>query len=162
MPISRRIFMRTGTMVVLGAAAHSTLAKVVTGQKSSGRAEGSAGFCVPAASMDDPLSYYTKATFMAHLNSKFRLRQGDSSSSVVTLVKVVDFAPSQGRVAVKAGGQADNRECFSLVFSGVKSLPQATYTVEHGSLGTFKLLLVPSGKAGGTPQLDAVINRLFS
>lgn len=159
MPISRRIFLRAGTMVVLGAAAQSKLAKVVVGQKSSGgRVETVTGFRVPAASMDDPLTYYTKSTFLAHLNSKFLLRQGDSSSSVVTLVEVVDFAPTQLKVAAQVG----NRECFSLVFSGVKQLPQDTYTVEHGALGTFKLLLVPSGKPGGVWQWDAVINRLYS
>ena len=131
MPISRRIFLRAGTMVVLGAAAQSKLAKVVVGQKSGGgRVDTVTGFRVPAASLDDPLTYYTKSTFLAHLNSKFRLRQGDSSSSVVTLVEVVDFTPSQSKVAAQVG----NRECFSLVFSGGKQLPQGTYTVEHGAL----------------------------
>lgn len=157
MPISRRIFLRAGTMVVLGAAAQSKLAKVVVGQKSE-RVDAVSGFRVPAASMDDPLTYYTKSTFLAHLNSKFRLRQGDSSSSVVTLIRVVDNAPSQSKVAAQVG----SGECFTLVFSGAKRLPQDTYTVEHGALGTFKLLLVPSGKPGGIPQWDAVINRLYS
>jgi hypothetical protein len=159
MPISRRIFLRTGTMVVLGAAAQSKLAKVVVGQKSGQGVDTVTGFRVPAASMDDPLTYYTKATFVAHLNSQFRLRRGDSKSSVVTLVEVIDFTPSQQR---KITAQVGNRECFSLVFSGGKQLPQDTYTVEHGALGTFKLLLVPSGRPGGVPQWDAVINRLYS
>jgi hypothetical protein len=158
MPISRRIFLRAGTMVVLGAAAQSKLAKVVVGQKSGGLVDAVSGFRVPAASMDDPLTYYTKSTFLAHLNSKFRLRRGDLSSSVVTLIKVVDNAPSQSKVAAQVGSS----ECFALIFSGGKRLPQDTYTVEHGALGTFKLLLVPSGKPGGVPQWDAVINRLYS
>jgi hypothetical protein len=158
MPISRRIFLRTGSLVVLGAAAHSTLAKVGIVRKASGPAGATSGFRVPAASMSDPLAYYTKSTFMAHLNSNFRLRGGGSSGSDVTLVKVVDFMPAPKKVTA----QADNRECFSLVFSGVTPLPQDTYTVEHPSLGTFKLLLVPSGRPGGVPQWDAVINRLYS
>lgn len=159
MLISRRIFLRAGTMVVLGATAQLKLAKVVVGQKSGGsRMDTVNGFRVPAASMDDPLTYYTKSTFVALVNSKFRLRRGDLRSSVVTLVKVVDNAPSPSKVAAEVG----NRECFALIFSGGKRLPQDTYTVEHGALGTFKLLLVPSGKPGGVPQLDAVINRLYS
>ena len=158
MSISRRIFLRAGTMVVLGAAAQSGLAKAVVGQKSGGRVNTVTGFRVPAQSMDDPLTYYNKATFVAHLNSQFQLRQGNSKSSVVTLVEVIDFKPSQNKIRAQVG----NAECFSLVFSGTKQLPQATYIVEHGALGTFKLLLVPSGRPGGVPQWDAVINRLFS
>ena len=159
MPISRRIFLRAGTIVALGAAAQSKLAQVVAGQKSGGgRMDTVTGLPGLAASLDDPLTNYTKSTFVAHLNSKFRLRQGDSSSSVVTLVAVVDYVPSPSKVAAQAG----SGESFSLVFSGGKQLPQDTYTVEHGALGTFKLLLVPSGNAGGVFQWDAVINRSYS
>ena len=61
MPISRRIFLRTGTMVVLGAAAHSKLAKVAVGQKSGrGGMQTVTGFRVPAASLDDPTQYKTQ------------------------------------------------------------------------------------------------------
>lgn len=158
MPISRRIFLRAGTMVALGAAVQATLGKVATGQKLHEDVATVTGFSVPAASMSDPLTFFSKSTFSAQLNSKFRLRQ-DAGSWVVTLVAVNDLAPSAAKVKGKVvvGG----RECFSLVFSG-KRLPQGTYTVEHGALGTFKLLLVPSGKQGGEPQLEAVINRLYS
>jgi hypothetical protein len=158
MPITRRIFLRTGSLVVLGAAAHSTFAKIGIAGQAGVRTDAASGFRLPAGSMDDPLAYYTKSTFIAHLNSKFRLRGKDSNSAVVTLVKVVDFNPTQKKITA----QADNRECFSLVFSGATQLPQDTYTVEHSSLGTFKLLLVPSGRPGGVPQWDAVINRLYS
>ncbi len=158
MPISRRFFLRAGTLVALGAAAQSKLARVVVGKTTGGGTNAVSGFLVPAASMDDPLTYYTKSTFEAYLNSKFKLRQGDGSSSTVTLIKVVDGAPAPSTDAVQVG----NSECFTLVFSLGKRLPQATYTVDHAALGTFKLLLVPSGMPGATPQLDAVINRLYS
>lgn len=159
MPISRRIFLRTGTMVVLGAAAaHSKLGRVAVGQKLREDVTTVTGFRVPPESLNDPLTFFTRSTFSAQLNSTFRLRQGDSTSAVVTLVAVNDLAPSAKKVKGQVVG---GRECFSLIFSG-KQLPQDTYTVEHGALGTFKLLLVPSGKPGGIPQLEAVINRLYS
>ena len=159
MPISRRIFLRAGTMLALGAAAQATLGKVAAGQKLHEDVATVTGFRVPAESMSDPLTFFSKSTFSAQLNSQFRLRQGDAGSWVVTLVAVNDLAPSAAKVKGKVvvGG----RECFSLVFSG-KRLPQGTYTVEHGALGTFNLLLVPSGKPGSVPQLEAVINRLYS
>jgi hypothetical protein len=163
MPISRRIFLRAGTMVVLGAAAQATLAKTVVGQKSSGvRMDAVTGFQVPEGSLTDPLTYYNKATFVAHLNSDFQLRRQNSSTSVVTLIKVVDCGPSKSKLNRNRTAQVGNAECFALVFQGVTQLPQDTYTVEHGALGTFQLLLVPSGKRTDVPTLEAVINRLHS
>jgi hypothetical protein len=158
MPISRRFFLRAGTMVVLGAAANSRFARVASAQKTHGNLSPVNGFGVPAESMNDPLTFFTKSTFAAQLNSKFRLRSENSSSVVVTLVAVNDLAPAPARLkAPLVGGQ----ECFSLIFSG-KRLPQGTYTVEHGALGTFKLMLVPAGKQGSVAQMEAVINRLYS
>jgi hypothetical protein len=113
---------------------------------------------VPDESLNDPITYFTQSTFSAHLNSKFRPRQGTGISTVVTLVEVNDLAPSARKIRAQVGG----RECFSLIFSGGKQLPQATYIIEHGALGTFKLLLVPIGKQDGVAYLEAIVNRLYS
>src|SRR5260370_41116446 len=54
------------------------------------------------------------------------------------------------------------RECFSLLFRGGSvALPQHTYKLEHPSLGTFPLFLVP-GKPddNGAQSFVAIINRL--
>ncbi len=159
MSISRRIFLRSATMVAISAAAHSKLTSVAFGQRSGGgRQSAVTGFRVPDESLSDPLTYFTQSTFSAHLNSKFRLRQGTSGGAVVTLVEVKDLAPSAHKVRAHVG----SRECFSLVFSGGKQLPQDTYTIEHGALGTFKLLLVPTGKQSGVAYLEAIVNRLYS
>src|SRR6267143_468810 len=158
MPISRRIFLRAGSMLALGTAASSKFAKVAFGQKSHDSEAMVMGFRVPSASMNDPLTFFTKSTFVAQLNTKFRLRLGRSISAIVTLVAVNDLMPTKNKVT---GPVVGNRECFSLIFSG-KELPQGTYTVEHGALGRFQLLLVPSGIRGSIPQLEAVINRSFS
>ena len=158
MPISRRIFLRAGTMFAIGAAANSRFGNLALGQKPRQDVPAVTGFRVPVESMADPLTFFTKSTFSAHLNSQFRLRMVDARSVVVTLIAVNDLAPSAGNVKGQVVG---GRECFSLIFSG-QQLPQDTYTVEHGALGTFKLLLVPSGKQDGVPQLEAVVNRLFS
>jgi hypothetical protein len=154
MSISRRIFLRGGTIVVLGAAAQSALGKVALAQMSRGGVNTVRGFRLPNGSTGDPLAYYNRATFLAHLNEKFQLRMGNSSWEV-KLAQVIDFKGSQTN-PIEGG------ECFSLVFSGAKQLSQGTYDVEHTTLGAFKLFLVPSGKVGGTTQSDAVINRLNS
>jgi hypothetical protein len=155
MSISRRGFLRTGTLVALSAATHSKFANVVFGQKSlSGRRNFLGGFRVPEESLNDPLTYFTKSTFSAYVNSKFRLRSVTSRSVVVTLVEVNDTAPSPLK-------QSQGKECFVLMFRASKYLPQETYTIEHGALGTFKMLLVPTGKDSDGKYLAAVVNRLY-
>jgi hypothetical protein len=54
--------------------------------------------------------------------------------------------------------------CFSLIFraAGGVRLDQCTYRVEHPSLGTFPLFLVPLGPSedDGRMELQAIVNRL--
>lgn len=53
------------------------------------------------------------------------------------------------------------RDPFSLWFTSAPdvSLPQGTYTLEHGTLGTLELFIVPrSPKADGLPRYEAVFN----
>src|SRR5713226_6985949 len=54
------------------------------------------------------------------------------------------------------------RECFSLLFRGGSvALPQHSYKIEHPSLGTFQLFLVPGGPDdNGAQSFVAIINRL--
>src|SRR6266850_2369081 len=157
MPISRRIFLRAGAMFALGTAVPAKFAKPAMGQKSHSNRAAVIGFRVPNASMSDPLTFFTKSTFAAHLGTEFRLRQGRSLSATVTLIEINDLMPTKTKVT---GPVVGGRECFLLTFSG-KELPQGTYTVEHGALGKFQLLLVPSGPQGSSPQLEAVINRSY-
>jgi hypothetical protein len=53
-------------------------------------------------------------------------------------------------------------ECFTLQFrGGSHALPQDTYMITHPSLGTFALLLVPSGSdQNGAQGYIATLNRL--
>jgi hypothetical protein len=98
---------------------------------------------------DDPLANYSKATFVSYLNSVFQIQTG-SGNVAVTLTSVDDMpAPTGG-------------ECFSLLFvGGSEARSQNTYVVTHPALGTFSLLLVPSGSdENGAQKSVATINRL--
>ena len=66
-------------------------------------------------------------------------------------IKIVSF-----NFAPKGG------ECFSLLFrGGSRAFRQDTYTITHPSLGTFALLLVPSGSdQNGAQGYLATLNRL--
>src|SRR5437588_10579297 len=97
----------------------------------------------------DPLGNYSKASFTSYLNSVFQL-QTSIGVVAVTLTKVDDMPAPKGG------------ECFTLQFrGGSRALPQDTYMIIHPSLGTFALLLVPTGSdQNGAQGYLATLNRL--
>ena len=143
MPDSRRKFLKAGLLAALFAAVPL---KNVLGQRWTDQSDNPG-----AGSQDqnDPLANYTKATFISYLNSVFQLHT-ISGIVAVTLLKVDDMAPPKGG------------ECFSLLFrGGSRAHGQDTYTIDHAALGTFKLLLVPTGTdSNGAQGYLATINRL--
>jgi hypothetical protein len=54
------------------------------------------------------------------------------------------------------------KECFGVVFRGPRTalLQQETYTVEHGSLGKFDMLVVPITSRKEGQYYEAIFNRL--
>jgi len=146
MSISRRKFLRAGTLVALAAA----LPIGVFGQNRKERD----GNPSDQLATPDPLVNYNRAAFTSYLNSIFQLYTGTS---------VVEVALTEVKDQLPAGVPATNgRECFSLLFRGGSvALPQNTYLVKHPSLGTFLLFLVPGGPDdNGAQSYVATINRL--
>jgi uncharacterized protein DUF6916 len=149
MSITRRKFLKAGTLVALSAA----IPLKVAGQQPRKVNDGN-----PIdQSKDvaaDPLSGYNRAAFSSYLNSIFRLYTGYSTVDVA-LVEVMDLIPG-------TSNPQTGRECFSLLFRGGSvALPQHTYKLEHPSLGTFQLFLVPGGPDdNGAQSFVAIINRL--
>lgn len=92
------------------------------------------------------------ATFKANVNTVFTLSNEKGETANVTLKSVYDW---------RSAGNRSSKECFSLMFSGSgTSLRQDTYTVKHASLGTFSMLLAPSGMNKRDKKYEAVFNRL--
>jgi hypothetical protein len=145
MSLSRRKFLRAGSLVALSAA----LPISVFAQGFKGR-DGNPG----DSDQPDPLANYTKSAFSSYLNSIFQLYTGYSVVEV-TLVEVKDLLP-------KGSTATDGRECFSLLFrGGTTVLRQSTYRIDHPSLGRFQLFLVPGGPDDvGAQSYVAIINRL--
>lgn len=144
--VSRRKFLRAGSLVALSAA----LPISIFAQGFKGR-DGNPGDQNP---QPDPLVNYNKAAFSSYLNSIFELYTGYSIVEVA-LVEVKDLLP-QGTAAT------DGRESFSLLFrGGTAVLRQNTYRMDHPSLGRFELFLVPGGPDSvGAQSYVAIINRL--
>ena len=153
MSISRRKFLRGGTLVALAAAVPLNSAIAVMGQQFS---DGGSQFDLsPQEVAADPLANYTKATFQQYLNSIFRFSGGIYKPVDVTLTDVADMLPAKAPVE-------PGKECFTLLFRGESiALPQGTYTVDHTALGRFALFLVPVGSDNnGVQGYLATINRL--
>lgn len=151
MSITRRKFLRAGTLVALSAAVPLKSALLVSGQNRKG---GNPGDGLTTQNPSDLLANYSKSAFSSYLNSIFRLYTGYSTVDLM-LVQVEDQA------ALEKGAPAGG-ECFSLVFvGGSTALSQGTYRVEHPALGSFQLFLVPGGPDKyGAQSYVAIINRL--
>lgn len=147
MSISRRGFLRAGTLVALAAAVPVS----VLGQN---RKENDGNPVDQQTTQSDPLSSYNKSAFASYVNSIFRVYTGYSVVEVA-LTRVSDLPT--GGPAAPAGG-----ECFSLLFvGGSKAFDQGTYKLDHPSLGSFQLFLVPSGADdNGAETYIATINRI--
>ena len=146
MSISRRKFLRAGTLVALAAAVPISIFS--QSRKERDGNPGDQG--VP----NDPLAFYSSAAFASYLNSIFQVSTGYSTVEVA-LTRVANLPT--GGAAAPAGG-----ECFSLLFvGGSKGLEQGTYRMDHASLGSFLLFLVPTGADdNGAQTYLATINRI--
>lgn len=140
---SRRKFLKLGALATLFAAVPF---KTLLAQGWKDRDGNPAN--TPTA-QTDPLANYTEATFRSYLNSVFELHTTQGIVAV-TLLQVDDMTASKGG------------ECFTLLFrGGARAQRQDTYTLVHPSLGTFQLLLVPTGTdQNGAQGYVATINRL--
>ena len=140
MTTSRRKFLKAGMVAAVFAAV--PLRNVL------GQGNGNQNNSV-SITQNDPLAFYTKATFTFYINSIFQLHTV-SGAVAVMLLKVDDMPAAKGG------------ECFSLLFrGGSRPLRQDTYRIEHPALGTFYLLLVPAGTdQNGAQGYLATINRL--
>ena len=143
MGVSRRKFIQTGAV-----AAIATGIPLSAAAKNSYSSLGSIAGTLLNLGGNPALNM---ATFKAHVNSVFTLRNQKGQMSNVTLQSVYDW---------RAAGNRASKECFSLVFFGAASLHQDTYSVTHPSLGTFSMLLAPTGSNKGGQKYEAVFNRL--
>jgi uncharacterized protein DUF6916 len=150
MSLSRRKFLRAGTLVAVSAGIPlRTLAAETLSPPSP---------LLPNNGHLNAGLYLNRETFSRYLNTKFSLSHGDAEAIAVRSIQVNDWTPKAGRPSAAATG----RECFSVVFIGSHSAPlrQETYTVTHDSIGKFAMLVVPVGKDKEGVYYEAVFNRL--
>ena len=96
------------------------------------------------------LETLTAETLLEQLNTTFRIRLADSNQINVELIEVtpVRLRPKQEEFAILFRGPLDAR------------LEQGMYLVEHDTIGSFDLFLVPVGMSDQGMEYEAVFNRL--
>jgi len=140
MVVSRRGFLKRGSLLVVAAGVSLGSANAIFGP-------------VTDPTLDDSASFnYAKATFLPYLNTVFSIYVSSTKMLVATLVSIDDVGPVPDKAVT-------GRESFVLKFRGTEALKQNTYKIEHQTLGSFELFLVP-GKDKKNIYYLAVINRL--
>jgi hypothetical protein len=146
MAISRRKFVKAASLLTLSVGAPVKAAEVLSWTDTRSGLE-SFPFRTSTSLLD-------MQSFSRCLGTTFLLKDSISKTTVFQLIEVHDWQPN---VTLTAG-----RECFSLIFlaDDTARLPQNTYAVEHKSLGSFQLFVVPiRGNTNGR-YYEAVFNRL--
>jgi hypothetical protein len=151
MAVSRRKFLKAGTLVILSA---GVPLKVVAAKSLD-----PTGSKILKGSHLEATRLLNQATFTAHLNTKFKVAEGENQVVNIELIQVQDLRTAK----IKGSAAMTGRECFSTVFVGPRQRPlrQNTYAVEHQALGNFSVLLVPLGRGREGRFYEAIFNRLY-
>jgi hypothetical protein len=156
MNLTRRNFLRAGTVSALLAGLNLSPAKLAFGQTKS---QVAGGFAVPYEAKTDPAFYFTRESFAPYVGSTFRLTtRAKGVAYDATLVSVFDYqAQARARKNKTHGG-----ESFALTFRAGEreTVSQGTYKLSHAALGHFSLFVVPGKSDAGGTSYEAVINHL--
>jgi hypothetical protein len=103
------------------------------------------------------LDHLTVGDFIGHMNATFRVNMG--SGEVIDLELIEAKTIGEGARPASAGMR---QQPFSLIFRGPRDpmLPQRIHPVEHPTLGSLTIFLVPIGPEGDPTGLhyQAVFN----
>jgi hypothetical protein len=153
MVVSRRGFMKRASLLVLAAGVPLGSADRIFGRDAAIKYSDPTQDDLPPDGNNPAPINFTKATFLPHVETVFRIYPASSNAHITTLVSVDDIGPVPDN-------QEAGRECFVLKFRGTETLRQNTYKIEHQVLGEFELFLVPGGQNKKGVYHLAVINRL--
>lgn len=162
MNISRRSFLRVGSISALLAGLNFGTARLAFGQ--DGRAPAAeGGFAVPYEAKTDSAFYFTPDTFSQYLNSTFRLSRGKGMAAFdATLVAVSDLRLKSQAKARAFKSKVYDGQCFSLTFRAgeLDTVSQGTMKLSHPALGGFSLFVVPGPPSEDGTHYQAVINHI--
>lgn len=162
MSVTRRKFLRSGALTVLAAGLVFRTGTPALGQGRK-HPDSAHGFRIPFEAQQDPVFFFTRATFEPYLGGVFTTRGLGGGTVELTLVAVRDRNPKATVKTARGVASASRRtDCFSLLFRASGVLPELStiYRLEHGALGTFDLFMTASRGPKGELFYEAVINHL--
>ena len=160
MTVTRRTFLRSGSLSALGAALLLRNYRSALGQKLKS-ANSAVDFAIPYEAKLEPVFRYNIATFEPYIGGSFSAR-GQGRNVELILVGVRNR--STKATSKMATTKARPSECFSLLFSAPAPLAEFTtiHTLNHGALGKFDLFLTQSTDEQGHLFYEAIINHLVA
>ena len=158
MGISRRFFLKSGTLTAIAAGVALRPNLLAFGQK---RTLGtSLGYQIPIEAQQQPTYMFTRATFDPYVGGIFQAPDARGRMVSLTLLSATSNKPSANTKI--STGKAVDTDSFSLMFKAARPLPSfsSIQTVSHPALGKFDLFLVPHPQAGGGMLYEAVFNHI--
>lgn len=158
MSVSRRKFMKSGTLTALSAGFTLSTFGLGFAQKSK-QGGPTVDRKIPIKGRF-PLGYYTRESFQPYIGSIFQAPNALGKMISLTLISVTAYQPqTKTKIATKTAPESDS---FSLTFKTSRRLPQFTsiHKISHPALGKFDLFLTPRETGDGAIYYEAVFNRL--
>ena len=158
MAISRRFFLKSGTLTALAASVVLRPNLLAMGQTQT--AGTNQGFQIPITAQQDPTYMFTRETFDPYVGGIFQVPDARGRMVNLTLLSAKSNTTSPAAAKVSTGKVLDT-DSFSLMFRAARTLPPFTsiYTVSHPSLGKFDLFLTPRTQ-DGVFYYEAVFNHI--
>ena len=157
MSLSRRFFLKSGSLTALAAVLANKTGSLVFAQSNT---KSSGNFPIPASAQADMLYYSGYDMFAPYVNSIFTTRGANGEIVQMTLVSVTRYVPdAKTRISTASG---PTTETCSLMFSASGKLPVFSIipTLNHPALGKLDLFLVYHGEGKTGYMYEAVINHL--
>ena len=155
MPISRRLFLKLGTLTAIAAGVALHPNRLAFGQKQS-----NLGYQIPVEAQQLPTYMFTRATFDPYVGGIFQAPDARGKMVSLTLLSATGYKPSANTKISTAKSQ--ETDSFSLMFKATRALPpfRSIHQISHPSLGKFGLFLTPHPQAGGVMLYEAVFNHI--
>jgi uncharacterized protein DUF6916 len=157
MPISRRRFIKAGTLTAIAASFVLKPQILAFGQQSI--AASSLGFPIPLTAQQKPTYLFNAGTFQQYVGSIFQAPNARGQMVSLTLTSVTPYKPA--RTTRISTARAPETDSFSLVFQASSALPEFTsiHKVSHPALGEFDLFL-SKHSSGSQRVYEAVFNHI--
>ncbi len=158
MSISRRFFLKSGTLTAVAAGVALSPSTIIFGQRRSQSAN--LGFQIPLAAQQQPTYMFTRATFDPYVGGIFQAPNARGRMVNLTLLSATSNKPST--TTKLSTGKAIETDSFSLMFKADSQLPEFTsiHQISHPALGKFDLFLTPHPDAHGGMFYEAVFNHI--